>query len=946
MYLRQLRHLLAIIEPGSILCGALLPVAVLLGLIALRPAWAEPVKTHPRLWLRAADIPELRSRMTSSNPVWVAFESVVQDALNDWSSDKVPELDGGTHTGNSNYKSEHYAMVFAFMSLLETDPTRKQTYIAAARECLMYVMDRAALGPGTADRNGLYPPFRHPDFIMADRGFSAEAFAFAVDWLQAQPGALSVADMGKIRKSFLWWGQKANEAVYFSPWNPNGLVNDPVLLRLTPPAPQNVIDQRLAVREALNNHYANRLKMMILMPLALDPADDVPVAPGDDAPPGALTGYTVGATPDEWVYNNTGYLRLGTGGWLYQTDYALRHDGAGGGSQEGMEYVTNGLGPIAESLLMLYTAGQDDPQQWGPQVVISNHPFWDKALNAFLHHLPPAPRVLQDQEWRGPQFELAWFGDGELYGQNDQFIKILAPLALYDYYRLGTMAPRTQAVRYIQTHLAPGGADKLADRISGTYKQQRLLDGIAYFLLFDPAAPAPVADPRASRPATELQSFDDTARMGAIFARTGDGPAEAYLDYRLGWNLIDHQHGDGNSFELWRNGVWLTKRWVGYGGVAENSDYNNAMVIQNNPLPASNTFSLHQIANRHGSQYPYSQAGDPTLLAKSLAPSFVYVSGDATPLYNIYDKRQNVDDVLHASRDIVWLKPDFLVVYDRATTRTAGRFKRFVLAMPAVPRKLADTTHQTVFDSHAVGGVLTSTPRAELYTTTLLPLRAELSFERKRQMTDSCRLPSAQQVDCDKPEARQCLEVNPVTVECACPADGCHMCKCRDETASGEPMSTLLVVSAPGNPADARFLHVLQASDFGVPLVPASLVESRGGTAYQGAVVDHTAVLFKARVDAPFVGLNYNVPATTVSHLVTGLAPTSTYYVTQQTVGDSVSVTIDTNAGGTPTMTDSGGVLILGSVDLDRRRREHRGSGSGDLQPQPTTPRSTARENR
>lgn len=889
-----------------------LALAIALGLGAMRPAWAEPVKTHPRLLLRASDIPELRSRMKPSNPVWVAFESLVQTAFDDWRTDKVPELDGGTHTGLSKYKSEQYAMVFAFMSLIETDRAKKQTYIDAARDCLMNVMDKAALGPGTPDENGRYPPFRHPSWIMADRSFGAEAFALAVDWLQAHPGALSAADVGKIRKSFLWWGQKANEAYYYSPWNPHRLVNDPVLLRLAPPAPQDVIDKRAAVRDALNNHYANRLKMMILMPLALDPADDVPIAPGDDAPPGALTGYTVGASPDEWVYKDIGYLRLGTGGWLFQTDYGLRHDGAGGGSQEGVQYMTNGLGPTVLTLLMLHTAGQDDPDQWGPQVVMGGHPFWEKALDAFLHHLPPATRVLKDQEWRGPQFELAWFGDGEQYGQSDQFIRILAPLALYDYYREGTAAPRTQAVRYIQTHLAPGGADKLADRISSTYSDQRLQDGIAYFLLFDPAAPQP-ADPRVRLGKSEFQSFNETGTMGALFSRTGNGPAEGYFDYRLGWNLIDHQHGDGNSFEVWRGGVWLTKRWIGYGAIAGNSDYSNAMAIENDPLPATVTFYHHQSANRHGSQYGYGQAADPTLLAKSLARNFLYVSGDAAPLYNFRNRAQNVDDVLDASRDIVWLKPDFVVVYDRATTGSAGRFKRFSLAMPAVPQTSANTTHQTVSDTHSVGGVPTSFPKAEFYTTTLLPAGASLAFEQKRQMTNTCQLPGGEQVDCDLSEARQCLELDPVTVTCVCPAGGCRTCTCGDQTANGEPMNARLVVSAPGDPADARFLHVLQGSDVGAALVRATLVESTGGTPYQGAVVDRTAVLFPVDVQAPFVGLDYTVPATTASHLVTGLAAAATYYVSQQTGGDNVSIGIQTSPGGTPVTTDGGGVLIVGA---------------------------------
>ena len=42
-------------------------------------------------------------------------------------------------------------------------------------------------------------------------------------------------------------------------------------------------------------------------------------------------------------------------------------------------------------------------------------------------------------------------------------------------------------------------------------------------------------------------------------------------------------------------------------------------------------------------------------------------------------------DVQHASRSIVWLKPDYVIIYDRATTATAGRFKHFYLQLPSAP---------------------------------------------------------------------------------------------------------------------------------------------------------------------------------------------------------------------------------------------------------------------
>jgi hypothetical protein len=126
-------------------------------------------------------------------------------------------------------------------------------------------------------------------------------------------------------------------------------------------------------------------------------------------------------------------------------------------------------------------------------------------------------------------------------------------------------------------------------------------------------------------------------------------------------------------------------------------------------------------------------------------------------------------------------------------------------------------------------------------------------------------------------------------------------------------MDARLVVAAPGDPADARFLHVVQGSDLGAPLAPATLVTSTGGTAYPGVVVDRTAVMFPFAVKTAFGSLTYTVPATTATHLVTGLAANTAYGVTLRAAGDLVEVRIRTDGGGDRVITDDGGVLVVGS---------------------------------
>ena len=113
-----------------------------------------------------------------------------------------------------------------------------------------------------------------------------------------------------------------------------------------------------------------------LMALALDPADD----PGGE----------LGA-----------YLENAIGAHLYMIDDLLRTDAAGGIAPEGFEYSPQALAYIVQFLLALHTAGQDDPARWGPQVVLTDNPFWDEVIPAFLHSLSPDPTVLPGAEYYG-----------------------------------------------------------------------------------------------------------------------------------------------------------------------------------------------------------------------------------------------------------------------------------------------------------------------------------------------------------------------------------------------------------------------------------------------------------------------------------------------------------------------------------------------------------------
>ena len=123
-----------------------------------------------------------------------------------------------------------------------------------------------------------------------------------------------------------------------------------------------------------------------------------------------------------------------------------------------------------------------------------------------------------------------------------------------------------------------------------------------------------------------------------------------------------------------------------------------------------------------------------------------------------------------------------------------------------------------------------------------------------------------------------------------------------------EPSQYRLAIEDVSSPQSIRFLTHLQAADAGVLPASAQIVTSSGGTAFEGALVRTTAVLFPVDLSVPFASLSYSVPATTTLHLITGLVPGSTYDATLTNSGGSTDASV---VPGTTYRADDGGVLTL-----------------------------------
>ncbi len=764
-----------------------------------------PQSGHPRLWLTAAELPRLQSWAVASNPLYVdGLALLAERAKGEMDEGRVPDQDCG-NVGYEEYPTEMYAELFAFLSLVENDAAARADYANRARTLLMHIMNEAAKGPATAEdytcnESTQYPPFRHPDFATEDRDrirYHGEAFPLVVDWIYP---TLTAQDKSTIRQVFLRWSQEVIERGYHHP-EPVGTVNDPTLLTDTQ-----------QVRFSGNNYYAAHMRNLGMMALALDAADDA---------------------------NNQlrDYLEIAVGAHLYIFDHLTRTDSRGGMLPEGLEYSPQTLGYATQFLLSLHTASATYPITTS----LGSNPFWDDSLTAYLHSLSPATVA---REEGGDRYLPAFYGDGQSYHLPD-FVSAFAPIGLYD--TLTGNTARLNTVRWLQSHTAPGGAAQLAERVRNPVDFR---EAILYFMLYDPNA-APPTDPRPALATGYL-----APGLNRLFSRSGWGSDASWFTYSLSWNSIDHQMADGNHFSFYRNGEWLTKGRVGYANIAEgiaSSEFYNTVAIQNDrPVDRDDTDWRIDLWQR-GSQFNYVNDGNPRLIASSLQPDYAYALGDATNLYN--STSEGSTDVTLAERAILWLKPDHIVVYDRAATQSADKFKRWWLQLP---------NPATV--NGKVATMVTGSGQ-QLLVTTLLPTDATLTA----------------------------VNTNEQIIE--------------ETAARDDPMQVRLRVDAPRNGESVRFLHLLQGANAGATAAEVTLVRS-GDNSFEGAMVGTHVVLFPVNREPLTTTLAYTVPAAITNHFVTGLQPNTGYTVAVQSSGGDQQVQI--SEGGS-TQTDAGGVLIFAS---------------------------------
>lgn len=787
--------------------------------VLLQPStlFSAPLATHPRLWITQNDLPRLRSWATASNPMYAnATSQTLQEAIDTYNTRFYPggvqnttwPDEGLTGSGNA-IVTESYAEFFAFMSLVDPDSAKRATYATYAYNLIMYAFNQIYSKMNTGDQN-----WGNTTMAVYDRArWSGEAFPLVVDWIY---GKFTAADKAKIQKVFLYWDNQIN-INYRSPID-HGL--------------NGVGDSLPESRDATNNYYTGTFRNLVLHTICLDAADDPALNPAQDP-------ITV------WGNSLRSYIPYWQNRWMQQM---YRHYGPGGAAEggahpEGPYYGIENMGFFRQAILALQTAGYNDQAVSGQYVQICDLPYWDGLINSTYKQMPYSPVLIPSISYLGRIYQIDSYGDNQHFFLTNP-IELYGPMGIYD--ALKGNSGRLNMARWLCRYAAPGGDSALYHNAQGIWPNNYASIAIFYFMLFDPAAAAPT-DPR---PNLGLSFF--AKGMGRMADRTEWSASASMFTFISSFLTVGHQHGYSGMFGFNRKNEWLTKELTQYG--ADNkaiaSEFHNTLSIKNDDISLAelNAEWWAQYINERGGQwiYPGFNNGDPTLVT-SMQPTFDYALTDLT---NLYNNPHGAQDATHASRSIIWLKPDLIVLYDRATTGKTGRFKRFNLWLP---------TNPVINGNQAT---MTSPKGQKLFITSLLSTTQTLT---------------------------------------AMPAEtGISM------IAEAEPMQYKLVIQDPANPANIRFLTVIQAADGGAT---AASLKAINGAAFAGIEVLNTAILFPVDIAAAFANTSFAVASSVNRYMVTGLVPNATFDTTIVNNGASTTIILKP---GTQCRADSGGVLDFG----------------------------------
>jgi hypothetical protein len=223
-----------------------------------------------------------------------------------------------------------------------------------------------------------------------------------------------------------------------------------------------------------------------------------------------------------------------------------------------------------------------------------------------------------------------------------------------------------------------------------------------------------------ARPFTELPLDYYAPGAGFFYGHNAWGANASAFMLQLGLpDATGHQHVDWGSFQLWRQGRWLTRETVGYqepiagwgGGPASQAGSDGAL--------GHNTVLFEGL----GARGPGHRRGKPHLVRLESRPAYAYAAVDLTDSYrcDLDDCRPERDDNPYAQtlvREFIYLRAlETMIVFDRAGAAgdrkpAAAVVKTFLLHAESKPT-VDGPNRLTIASGNQLLRVSTLLPKAE-----------------------------------------------------------------------------------------------------------------------------------------------------------------------------------------------------------------------------------------
>ncbi|HET9624520.1 MAG TPA: hypothetical protein VFP84_24275 [Kofleriaceae bacterium] len=182
--------------------------------------------------------------------------------------------------------------------------------------------------------------------------------------------------------------------------------------------------------------------------------------------------------------------------------------------------------------------------------------------------------------------------------------------------------------------------------------------------------------------------------IGELYARSGWDKHATWVNMIAGSFTESHAHQDQGSIMIYKDG------WLAYDGVVDS---------QSGLTQATTGHSVVRLLDGTGKVVEQLRDTDPKLVALHQGAGFTYAVADVTPVYGTKSVAQKVQ------REMLYLQPDVVVVYDRVQTKAGSQVWQLVSPKaPAVSDPTATVTAagHTLTISKVTGGAMAQTSLA------------------------------------------------------------------------------------------------------------------------------------------------------------------------------------------------------------------------------------------